>query len=184
MNTTRRSLSDTLTRGQRAFLTVADGPGNTPANATDGSSELSLDSERSPPDVAPGPRRITNNSRTVSPVRRPGALRSVTLRLRASVADAFRRESIKRSLDHVEPLSPQAIVEAALCAWLTDQGCQLDDYRISRGQRDAVAEAGTRRDRDEVRCGRRVRCAGVRRLGVAACGTCASVEKGRPCGPG
>jgi hypothetical protein len=71
--------------------------------------------------------RLTNNTRTISLVRRPEPLRSVTLRLRASVADALRRESIKRSRDHVEPFPHQVIVKAALCAWLTDQGCRLDD---------------------------------------------------------
>ena len=127
MNTTRRSLSDTLTRAQRAFLTVAGEPGNTPVEATDESSELPLESNRPRSHVAPGPQRIFKISRVAVPSRRREPLRSVTLRLRASVADALRLESIKRSLDYVEPFSQQAIVEAALCAWLTDQGCRLHD---------------------------------------------------------
>ncbi len=127
MNTTRRSLSETLTRAQRAFLTVAEGPGNMPTEAMDESLELPLDSEQPRPNVPSGPRKTTKNSRTVASVRRPEPLRSVTLRLRASVADALRHESIKRSLDYVEPFSQQAIVETALRSWLTDQGCRLED---------------------------------------------------------
>ncbi len=59
--------------------------------------------------------------------RRPEPLRSVTLRLRASIADALRRESIRRSLDYIEPFSQQAIVEAAVHSWLCGQGCPIDD---------------------------------------------------------
>jgi hypothetical protein len=43
------------------------------------------------------------------------------------VADALRNESIKRSLDYVEPFSQQAIVETALRSWLNGQGYRLDD---------------------------------------------------------
>jgi len=127
MNTTRRSLSDTLTGAQQAFLAVAEAPGNTQAEATEEPLEPSVHSERPQPHLAPAPRRIAKTSRAIGPVRRPEPLRSVTLRLRASVADALRRESIKRSLDYIEPFSQQAIVEAAVCSWLRVQGCRLDD---------------------------------------------------------
>ena len=127
MNTTRRTLSDTLTRAQRAFLTVANEPGEIPVEAACESSDLPSGSEHVRPDVTPASRRINKNSRIVTSTRRPEPLRSVTLRFRASVADALRRESIKRSLDYVEPFSQQAIVEAALCSWLNGQGYCLDD---------------------------------------------------------
>lgn len=114
MSAGRRSLSETLSRRERAFLTVAEEPANTLAEATREPSEPSLESEHPQSRLAPAPRRITKTSRAVDPARRPEPLRSVTLRLRASVAEALRRESIKRSMDYIEPFSQQAIVEAAV----------------------------------------------------------------------
>lgn len=127
MSTTRRTLSDTLTRAQRAFLTVANEPREIPLEDACESSDLPSESEHVRPDDAHASRRITRNNRIDHSTRRPEPLRSVTLRFRASVADALRRESIKRSLDYVEPFSQQAIVEAALCSWLHGQGYRLDD---------------------------------------------------------
>lgn len=61
--------------------------------------------------------RRNEQSATIRPGR-PEPLRSVTLRLRASTAEALRRVSIQRSLDYIEPFTQQAIVETALTAWL------------------------------------------------------------------
>lgn len=130
MSNARRSLSDTLSRRERAFLGVAEEPANTLADATEEPSEPSLDSEHTPPHIAPAPRRTAKTSRAIGPVRRPEPLRSVTLRFRASVADALRRESIKRSMDYIEPFSQQAIVEAAVSSWLRDQGYRFDDEHL------------------------------------------------------
>jgi len=127
MNATRRSLRETLTRAQRAFLTVAEEPGNSPTGAIDKPSEFAVDSQRSRSHDAPVRRRTAKSFRPAGTVRRREPLRSVTLRLRASVADALRRESIQRSLSYVEPFSQQAIVETALCAWLEGHGCQFDE---------------------------------------------------------
>ena len=127
MNSTRRTLSETLTQAQRAFLAVADETGSAPAEATDESPNPALTPECSRREVSTASRGVTKNHRTGTSIRRPEPLRSVTLRFRASVADALRRESIKRSLDYVEPFSQQAIVEAAVCSWLSGQGCRLDD---------------------------------------------------------
>lgn len=125
MNATRRSLRETLTRAQRAFLTVAEEPAHPPTEAIAEPSEFPFDSQRSRSPAAPIRPRVAKSIRPVGAVRRREPLRSVTLRLRASVADALRRESIQRSLSYVEPFSQQAIVEAALCAWLERQGCQF-----------------------------------------------------------
>jgi len=54
-----------------------------------------------------------------------GATQSVTIRLSRSSALALRRVSIQRSLDYQEPYSQQAIVEAALTAWLTHNGYSI-----------------------------------------------------------
>lgn len=130
MSNARRSLSDTLSRRERAFLAVAEEPARTLAETTKEPSEPSLDPEHATPRIAPAPRRIAKTSRAIGPVRRPEPLRSVTLRFRASVADALRRESIKRSMDYIEPFSQQAIVEAAVSSWLRDQGYRFDDEHL------------------------------------------------------
>ncbi len=50
-------------------------------------------------------------------------MHSVTVRLQHSLAHALRRASIERSLHYDEPYTQQAIVEAALTAWLKQHGC-------------------------------------------------------------
>jgi len=106
---------------------MAEGPVTTLAAETEELSKPSQDSERPQSQIAQHPRRLAKISRAVDPTCRPEPLRSVTLRLRVSVADALRRESIKRSLDYIEPFSQQAIVEAAVSSWLRDQGYRFDD---------------------------------------------------------
>lgn len=126
MNATRQSLSETLTRAQRAFLTVADETAVAPDERPDQPGMIALVPNPSPCDGA-SEAPVARHHPTDNPTRRPEPLRSVTLRLRASVAEALRRESIRRSLDYVEPFSQQAIVEAAVRTWLQGQGCPLDE---------------------------------------------------------
>ena len=127
MSTARRPLSDTLSQSKRAFLAAAEEPAATLVAETEELSQPSQDSERPQSQFAQHPRRLAKISRAADPTCRPEPLRSVTLRLRASVADALRRESIKRSLDYIEPFSQQAIVEAAVSSWLRSQGYRFDD---------------------------------------------------------
>jgi hypothetical protein len=75
----------------------------------------------------PVPRRLDGPKRATVASNRPEPLRSVTLRLPASVADALRRASIQRSLDYIEPFSQQAIVETAVRDWLRNAGYSVVD---------------------------------------------------------
>ena len=127
MNATRRTLSQTLTRSQREFLTLTEPPISAPNDGVVASSMQPVGSNGTKYIELRRPRQAAKYPRSADTHRQPEPLRSVTLRLRASVAEALRGESIRRSLDYLEPFSQQAIVEAAVCSWLRGQGCRLDD---------------------------------------------------------
>jgi len=54
-------------------------------------------------------------------------MQSVTLRLSEPIARKLRKSSIDRSLEYREPYTQQAIVEAALAAWLEGNGYLNDN---------------------------------------------------------
>ena len=126
MTMPRRNIAESLSDSQRTFLSLPEFP----VSATNG--EKNEASHSQPPasvrrqsvvepragrqGVSHRPRVATGGSQ------RPEPLRSVTLRLHASTAEALRRASIQRSLDYIEPFSQQAIVEAALQRWLQHAG--------------------------------------------------------------
>jgi len=132
MNAPRRTIAETLTASQRAFMSLPDATADEPVNESEAeapvlshsSREADKQVERAP---RAGPRRLESPRRAAVPSKRPEPLRSVTLRLRASLADALRRASIQRSLDYVEPFSQQAIVETAVCDWLRNAGYSVVD---------------------------------------------------------
>lgn len=130
MPATRRIMAETLTAAQDAFLRVPENSvacGDVLPKQNDRRSERSqaqsLSTARSTrPRVPRG-----GTAPLISKVGRRESLRSVTLRLRTSVADALRGASIERSLDYQEPFSQQAIVEAAVRNWLHHEGYLPDD---------------------------------------------------------
>lgn len=126
MNATRQSLSETLSRAQRAFLTVADQETSTSDEPSDQPAIFAVAPTPSPSGVAFESQITGRDARDIAK-RPPESLRSVTLRLRTSVAEALRRESIKHSLDYVEPFSQQAIVETAVRTWLQAHGCAVNE---------------------------------------------------------
>lgn len=118
MGTQRRNIVESLSTAQRAFLTL---PECVQMHETQEFPEGGSTPSATEPRAAPTslPRRARNRDQaTAARSNRPEPLRSVTLRLRASTAATLRRVSIQRSLEYVEPFSQQAIVEAALTAWL------------------------------------------------------------------
>jgi len=132
MNVPRRTIAETLTASQRAFISLPDAAPVEPANGCEPSapdlSHPSVQADKHTVSVPrPGPRRLDSPKRAAVPSKRPEPLRSVTLRLRASVADALRRASIQRSLDYIEPFSQQAIVETAVRDWLRNAGYSMAD---------------------------------------------------------
>jgi len=132
MNVPRRTIAESLTVSQRAFMSLPDAAGFEQAN---GSEPMALvlpqpsdqADKQAVPAPRPIPRRLDGPKRTAVSNHRPEPLRSVTLRLRASVAEALRRTSIQRSLDYAEPFSQQAIVEAAIRDWLHNAGYPVAD---------------------------------------------------------
>jgi len=125
-------MAETLTASQRTFMrlpeTAFDDQANNGGQAPLGTSDSSArGSEQTVPTRRAVPRRLHPPKRVVQPSRRPEPLRSVTLRLRASVAEALRRASMERSLDYAEPFSQQAIVEAAIRDWLQSAGHPVAD---------------------------------------------------------
>jgi len=132
MNVPRRTIAETLTVSQRAFMSLPDAATFEPANGSEPTAlvlpQPSDQADRhAVPAPRPVPRRLDSPKRAAVPSNRPALLRSVTLRLRASVADALRRASIQRSLDYIEPFSQQAIVEMAVCEWLRNAGYPAAD---------------------------------------------------------
>ncbi len=132
MNAPRRTIAETLTASQRAFMSLPDATALEPANESEREAlPLSPPSGQADKHVVVAtrtvPRRLDRPKRGAVASKRPEPLRSVTLRLRASVADALRRASIQRSLDYVEPFSQQAIVETAVGDWLRNAGHWADD---------------------------------------------------------
>jgi len=129
MPTTRRTMAETLSAAQDAFLRV---PENSVACGDGVPQEKDRPPERTQAQSFSTPRatrprlRHGGTAPHVSKMRRRESLRSVTLRFRTSVADALRRASIERSLDYTEPFSQQAIVEAAVCSWLHREGYLTD----------------------------------------------------------
>jgi len=125
MPTTRRTMAETLSAAQDAFLRV-------PENSVARDDEVPQKNDRPPERTqaqsfstarATRPRLTRGGTAPlVSKTRRRESLRSVTLRLRTSVADALRRAAIERSLEYTEPFSQQAIVEAAVRNWLLREG--------------------------------------------------------------
>lgn len=132
MNAPRRTIAETLTASQRAFISLPDATAVEPANESEPAMpvlshplrEADKQVERAP---RAGPRGLDGPRRAAITSNRPEPLRSVTLRLRASVADALRRASIQRSLDYIGPFSQQAIVETAVCDWLRNAGYSVAD---------------------------------------------------------
>lgn len=122
MPTTRQSMRDVLTAAQAAFV-------HQPENGATQSHPHETDRTPAPENEVDHPARArrpnrkdarprTEAGRNAIAARRREPLRSVTLRLPASLAEALRRVSIQRSLNYVEPFSQQAIVETALRRWL------------------------------------------------------------------
>lgn len=122
----RRNIVESLSDSQRSFLSVPeslfsatpDGKPQARPIQTTASARQPLAREENPRRHRASPRHRVAAQLT----QRPEPLRSVTLRLRASTAEALRRASIQRSLDYVEPFSQQAIVEMALHRWLEEFG--------------------------------------------------------------
>ncbi len=118
MGTQRRNIVESLSTAQRTFLTL---PECVEVHETQEFHEGGSTPSANVPRVAPNslPRRARNRNQAIAArSNRPEPLRSVTLRLRASTAEALRRVSMQRSLEYVEPFTQQAIVEAALTTWL------------------------------------------------------------------
>ncbi len=132
MTIPRRTMAETLTASQRTFMrlpeTAFDDRANSGHEVPLSTFESSVrGSEPTAPAWRPVPRRLHAAKRAAAASRRPEPLRSVTLRLRTSVAKALRRTSMERSLDYAEPFSQQAIVEAAIRDWLQSEGYPVAD---------------------------------------------------------
>jgi hypothetical protein len=111
MPATRRTIAETLTADQTAFLRQPEQQTGAPTE----SAARPVTKKRSRPPRLPKT-SSDQSSRPRRSQREP--LRSVTLRLPASLAETLRRVSMQRSLHYIEPFSQQAIVEAALRLWL------------------------------------------------------------------
>ena len=126
----RRNALESLTDSQRSFLSLPEpvamvGNGqSSPAAPFQRPSAIGrqhpVDPDSDPP--AGKQRRRVHLSHS----QRPEPLRSVTLRLQASTAEALRRASMERSMDYREPFSQQDIAEAALRSWLSREGYPTD----------------------------------------------------------
>jgi hypothetical protein len=131
MAITRRSIGETLTEAQQAFLSPSEaarvgvdhpaGPVR-PRRLNDRDADVAVHRPR----ALTRSRQEASRRAPASPAR-PAPLHSVTLRLTPAVADALRRASIERSLDYVGPFTQQAIVEAALRTWLEGQGYRPEE---------------------------------------------------------
>ena len=129
MNAPRRNVAEMLSASEQAFIHAPLGEPVSDRNGVTSEvpKPVSQPVVRSTSPPRPVPRRLREASRAAVPSHRPEPLRSVTLRLRMSVADALRRASIQRSLDYTEPYSQQAIVEEALRDWLANAGYALTE---------------------------------------------------------
>lgn len=129
MTTPRRNIAESLSDTQRAFLSLSEfSVAATNGEKNEASHSQPPVSVRRQSVVEPRAGRQGVSHRpcvATEHSQRPEPLRSVTLRLHASTAEALRRASIQRSLDYIEPFSQQAIVEAALRRWLEDAGFLL-----------------------------------------------------------
>lgn len=127
-STQRRNIVESLSTAQRAFLSLPECVG---MNETDQNTTTSS-APRAAPATLPRRTRSREQAAAVSS-NRPEPLRSVTLRLRASTAEALRRVSMQRSLEYVEPFTQQAIVEAALTTWLQRNGANSNGMQTDFG---------------------------------------------------
>jgi len=128
MHSPRRTISEALNLAQSAFLRQPENGGG-PSNGT---APDSIPISENEVEHAPITRRRSRPThftraamRNATNAGRPEPLRSVTLRLPWSLADALRRTSIHRSLNYVEPYSQQAIAEAALREWLVRENIEV-----------------------------------------------------------
>jgi len=126
MTTPRRNISESLSDTQRAFLNLSEFsvPATNGKKTEASHSQLPASLRRqSVVEADAGRHRVSHRPRVATErSQRPEPLRSVTLRLHASTAEALRRASIQRSLNYIQPFSQQAIVEMALRRWLEDAG--------------------------------------------------------------
>ena len=125
-------MTETLTADQDAFLRL---PENSLVCDEEVRKRKVHRREESQPQPRPTARALAprlqrkRSKRLTSRIQSREPLRSVSLRLRTSVAEALRRASVERSLDYVEPFSQQSIVETALRNWLCCEGYLSDDDR-------------------------------------------------------
>ena len=126
MTNPRRNIVESLSDSQRSFLSLPEFsvPTTNGEKVQSSQSQPTASARRQfAAEANPGRHRANHlHGAGTERFQRPEPLRSVTLRLRASTAEALRRASIQRSLDYIEPFSQQAIVEAALHRWLEDSG--------------------------------------------------------------
>lgn len=131
MNGPRRNMAEMLNASQRAFIQFPETTPKEPDGTSERPSPQGSASDPQSPEHAtsaprPLPRRLHAPKQQEVTLQRREALRSVTLRLRASVAEALRRASIERSLDYAVPYTQQAIVEIAVREWLRRAGHEVD----------------------------------------------------------
>jgi len=126
MTSPRRNIVESLSDSQRTFLSLPEFsvPATNGEKVQSSQSQSTTSAQRPFAEKASPSRHRAKHQHCFGTERtqRPEPLRSVTLRLRASTAEALRRASMQRSLDYIEPFSQQAIVEAALQRWLETSG--------------------------------------------------------------
>jgi hypothetical protein len=118
MASQRRNIVESLSSAELAFLDTAEHRHSDLASSP--SAIVPVDNRSNSPVRLNQPRSVARKPAPASA--RPEPLRSVTLRLRVATADALRRASIERALGYNQPFTQQAIVEAALAAWLARHG--------------------------------------------------------------
>ena len=114
----RRNIVESLTSDELAFLTPVEH--HKPNSPRPPSAEARM--EVRPRGAPQSSQAQSSGCKPATASCRPEPLRSVTLRLRVATADALRRASMERALEYKQPFTQQAIVEAALAAWLARNG--------------------------------------------------------------